>query len=388
MRTILATVAVVLFCLVHIETTSAQSTSASVGGFVQDPSQAFIPGVTVTATNTQTGVVTKAVTNESGTYNIPALLPGTYRLTAELPGFKTQVINDVQLGQSATARYNFTLQVGAANQTVEVTAEATALIAESSSTIGNILTEKNVRDLPLVSNNVLDLMQTMAGVRGTDLTENTTFAGVSTSMVNTVRDGLSVQNGRYANGVGSVTMLHPDMVGEFRVILSPVDAELGRGNGQVEILTKSGTNQIHGSAFWTVRNSKLDANTWTNNKTVVNGVWSPTTPPWLNRHDLTGSVGGPIIKNKTFFFALVDKQFENERQTSRANTLTDCAQRGIFRYWSGWTPGNINTQTVRTGASPTIASVDSFGNPGCAPQSILTALRTRVNCSTAVCSVL
>ena len=362
-RTIVATAAVVLFCLVHIETTSAQSTSASVGGFVQDSSQAFIPGVTITATNTQTGVVTKTLTNESGAYNIPALLPGTYRLTAELTGFKTQVISGVQLGQSATARHNFTLQVGAVNQSVEITADETALIAESSATIGNILTEKNVRDLPLVSNNVLDLMQTMAGVRGTDLTENTTFAGVSTSMVNTVRDGLSVQNGRYANGVGSVTMLHPDMVGEFRVILAPVDAELGRGNGQVEILTKSGTNQIHGSAFWTVRNSALDANTWSNNKTVVNGVWSPTTPPWLNRHDLTGSVGGPIVKNKTFFFALVDKQFENERQTSRANTLTACAQRGIFRYWSGWTPGNINTQTVRTGTSPTTPSVDSFGNP-------------------------
>src|SRR5678810_614422 len=96
-RTILATAAVVLFWLVHVATTSAQSTNASVGGFVQDPSQAFIPGATVTATNTQTGVVTKAITNESGTYNIPALLPGTYRLTAELPGFKTQVINDVQL---------------------------------------------------------------------------------------------------------------------------------------------------------------------------------------------------------------------------------------------------------------------------------------------------
>jgi hypothetical protein len=233
MRRILAAVLVALLSLVHIETTSAQSTNASVGGFVQDSSQAFIPGVTVTATNTQTGVVTTALTNESGAYNITALLPGTYKLTAELPGFKTQVISAVQLGQSATARYNFTLQVGAADQTVEVTAEATALIAESSSTIGNILTEKNVRDLPLVTNNVLDLMQTMAGVRGTDLTESTTFAGVSTSMVNTVRDGLSVQNGRYANGVGATTMVHPDMVGEFRVILTPVDAELGRGNGRL-----------------------------------------------------------------------------------------------------------------------------------------------------------
>ena len=106
----------------------------------------------------------------------------------------------------AIARINFTLQVGAAAETIEVTAEATALITESSSTIGNVLAEKNVRDLPLVSNNVLDLVtNTMAGVRGTDLTENTTFAGVSASMVNTVRDGLSVQNGRYANGIGSVT---------------------------------------------------------------------------------------------------------------------------------------------------------------------------------------
>src|SRR5215471_1202388 len=358
MRRVLATAAVVLFCLVHIEATLAQSGNASVGGFVQDPSQAFIPGVTVTATNTQTGVVTTIITNESGAYSIPGLLPGTYKLTAELTGFKTQVISDVQLGQAAAARHNFTLQVGGAAETVEVTAEATTLIAESSPTIGNVLAEKTVRNLPLVSNNVLDLMQTMAGVRGTDLTEATTFAGISTGMVNTVRDGLSVQNGRYSNGIGSVTMLHPDMVGEFRVILTPVDAEVGRGNGQVEILTRSGTNQFHGSGAWFIRNSKLDANTWSNNKQVVNGKWTPGQPPWINRNELTGSLGGPIVKNKTFFFALFDKQIERDRQTARPVTLTDCAQHGILRYWPGWTSGNINQQLVRTGANPSIASVD------------------------------
>src|SRR5215510_184013 len=363
MRRILAAASAVLFCLVHIEIAFAQSGNASVFGFVQDPTQAFIPGVTVTATNTQTNVATTAITNESGTYNMTGLLPGTYKLTAELPGFKTQVISDVQLGQAAIQRYNFTLQVGAATETVEVTAEATALIAESSPTIGNVLAEKTVRDLPLVSNNVLDLMtSTMAGVRGTDLTESTTFAGVSTSMVNTVRDGLSVQNGRYANGVGSVTMLHPDMVGEMRVILTPVDAELGRGNGQVEILTRSGTNQFHGAGFWSVRNSKLDANTWTNNKQVVNGKWTPGQPPWINRNEFSGSLGGPIVKNKTFFFTLFDKQFERQRQIARPVVLTDCARNGILRYWEGWGSGNTQQQTVRTGA-PTIASVDSFGNP-------------------------
>jgi hypothetical protein len=362
MRRISALALVVLLCVAHVETTSAQSGNASVGGFVQDPSQAFIPGVTVTATNTQTGVVTTALTNESGIYNITGLLPGTYKLAAELPGFKTQIFNDVQLGQSAIARFNFTLQVGAAAETIEVTAESTALITESSPTIGQVLAEKTVRDLPLVTSNVLDLMQTMAGVRGGSLSEATTFAGISTGMVNTVRDGLSVQNGRYANGVGATTMVHPDMVGEFRVILTPVDAELGRGNGQVEILTRSGTNVFHGSGAWSIRNSKLDANTWKNNKQVVNGEWKPGQPPWINRNEFTGSVGGPIVKNKTFFFTLFDKQFERQRQIARPVVLTDCARNGILRYWEGWGSGNTLQQTVRTG-TPTIASVDSFGNP-------------------------
>src|SRR5262245_51706696 len=131
--------AVLCFALLVSANAFSQSTNASVSGFVQDPSQAFIPGVGVTATNTQTGVVSTATTNESGTYTILSLLPGTYRLTAELPGFKTQIINDVQLGQGAVARYNFTLQVGALADSVEVTAESTALISESAATIGQVL---------------------------------------------------------------------------------------------------------------------------------------------------------------------------------------------------------------------------------------------------------
>src|SRR5687767_12202324 len=108
----------------------AQSGNASVGGFVQDTTKAFIPGVTVTATNTQTGVVTATITNEAGSYNISSLLPGTYRLSAELPGFRTHVFNDVQLGGNAAARVNFSLEVGSVNQAVEVTAQASALLAE------------------------------------------------------------------------------------------------------------------------------------------------------------------------------------------------------------------------------------------------------------------
>jgi hypothetical protein len=357
------TVIVIGILVVSANTAGAQTGNASVGGFVQDSSRAFIPGVTVTATNTQTGVSAEIITNESGTYNIPSLLPGVYTLRAELPGFRPHIFNEVRLGTNASARYNFTLEVGQLTDSVEVTAEATQLLAETSPTIGQVLPQQQVRDLPLVSTNVLDLMKTMAGVRGTGLGTATTFAGISTGMVNTVRDGLSVQEGRYDNGVGSTTVINPDMVGEFRVILTPVDAELGRGNGQVQILTRSGTNEFRGSAVWNVRNSALDANTWRNNKQVVRGVWTPGRPTWINRNQYTASLGGPIIRNKTFFFMLWEQQFERQRNTHRPIVLTDCARNGIFRYWEGWANGNINTLTSTAGANPTIASVDSSGNP-------------------------
>jgi len=352
-----------LVCLLLPNITFAQTGNASVGGFVQDASRAFIPGVTVTATNTQTRVAAMVITNEAGAYNIPSLLPGTYRLSTELPGFRPHIINDVQLGANASARINFTLEVGAVTESVEVTAERTALLAESSATIGQVLPQQQVRDLPLVSTNVLDLMKTMPGVRGSGLGTSTTFAGISTNYVNTVRDGISVQEGRYENGVGATTLVNPDMVGEFRVILTPVDAELGRGNGQVQIITRSGTNEFRGSGVLNIRNSALNANTWSNNKQIVRGVWTPGRPRWQNENEYTGSLGGPIIKNKTFFFTLWSQQFERQRNTMRPAVLTDCARNGIFRYWDGWANGNINTVTSTIGNNPTIAAVDSSGNP-------------------------
>src|SRR6266850_2663592 len=350
-------------CLLLARNASAQTGNASAGGFVQDASRAFIPGVSVTATNTQTGVATTVITNEAGAYNIPSLLPGIYKLSAELPGFRPQVINDVQLGANASPRFNFTLEVGAVTESVEVTAERTALLAETSATIGQVLPEQQLRNLPLVSTNVLDLMKTMPGVRGSGLGTSTTFAGISTNYVNTVRDGISVQEGRYENGVGATTLVNPDMVGEFRVILTPVDAELGRGNGQVQIITRSGTNEFRGSGVLNIRNSALNANTWSNNKQIVRGVWTPGRPRWQNENEYTGSLGGPIIKNKTFFFTLWSQQFERQRNTMRPAVLTDCARNGIFRYWDGWANGNINTVTSTIGNNPTIAAVDSSGNP-------------------------
>jgi hypothetical protein len=149
-----------------------------VSGFVQDTTKANIPGVTITATNTDTGVATTVLTNDAGTYNFLSLLPGTYKLTAELLGFRPSTIKDVHLGSNESFRYNFTMQVGTASQAVDVTAQADTAIAESSASIGQVLTGAKVRDLPLLGNDVLDLITTMGGVRGGAGSTATTFAGI------------------------------------------------------------------------------------------------------------------------------------------------------------------------------------------------------------------
>src|SRR5678815_421285 len=237
----------------------AQTTNATLGGTVSDASRALIPGVTVTATNTQTGIVSTVVTNETGAYQFALLQTGVYKVTAELPGFQTQGYNDVTLGVGQQVRLNFTLQVGTQSQSVEVNVAADTLIATTSSSVGTVLPEYKLRDLPLPTRNALDLVLTTAGTQGGS------FAGSRTVAVNTVRDGVPVSDGRYDVGVSASTYVSPDLVDEVRVIVAPADAELGRGSGQVQMVTRSGTNQFRGSLFWTNRNSALSANSWGNN---------------------------------------------------------------------------------------------------------------------------
>ncbi len=272
----------------------SQSSNATVGGTVSDASGALIPGVSVTATNTGTGIVTSVITNDAGAYQFASLQTGTYKVTAELSGFQSQTYNNVVLGVSQQVRLNFSLQVGGVAQSVEVTETADTLIATSSSSVGAVLPDTQVRDLPLGMNNVMDLLVTTPGAGPAGANVEGYFAGNRLSAVNTTRDGFVVSDGRYDFGAFSATFVSPDLVEEVRVITAPVDAEASRGSGQVQMVTRSGTNDFRGSVFWTNRNSALDASQWFNN---FNGVKKN----WENENQFGGRVGGPIIKNKTFF---------------------------------------------------------------------------------------
>ncbi len=350
--------ATLLPCSVFVSIAFAQTTNATLGGTVADATRALIPGVTITATNTQTGIVNTVVTNETGAYQFASLQTGTYKVTAELPGFQTQMYNDVTLGVAQQVRLNFALQVGTQAQSVEVNVAADTLIATTSSSVGAVLPEYKLRDLPLSTRNALDLVATTAGTQGGS------FAGARTVSVNTVRDGVPVSDGRYDVGVSASTYVSPDLVEEVRVIVAPADAEMGRGSGQVQMVTRSGTNQFRGSAFWTNRNSALSANSWGNN---FNGA----DKDYKNGNQFGARVGGPIIKNKTFFFFLFDGQRYVTKQQFTGAVLTREARQGLFRFFPGVQNGNVlsNTPTVDkignpvkpVGATGDIQSVSVFG---------------------------
>jgi hypothetical protein len=178
-------------CLLLSAIVFGQSTSATVTGTVSDSSDALIPGVTVTATNDGTGVVTSVVSNEAGAYTFASLVPGTYRVSAALPGFQTRTFTAVELGNATRLRLNFVLQVAGQSTSVEVSIAADSILAISSSSVGEILTQQRVQDLPTVSNNVLDLYRLMPGIRVNDDGVSGSFAGLSgQGTVNVQRDGV------------------------------------------------------------------------------------------------------------------------------------------------------------------------------------------------------
>jgi hypothetical protein len=399
MRQILLTVALLLAVLT--ESAFAQTGNASLGGSVQDPTKALIPGVTIVAKNVDTNVTLNQVSNESGVYSFPVLQPGTYEVSAELPGFK-KAVQRAELPYAGQVRVNFTLEVGQASQTVEVTVDAESLLTQSSASVSDVLTQAKIESMPVVGNNVLDLLTALPGmaISPTGNTSFDTVNGLNLDTINVTRDGLSINDGRYAAGstlggaaiagkgrdLLSDTTLLPDLVGEVRLVTSPVDAELGRGNAQIQIRTRSGTNRYNGSAAWYVRNSALDANTWVNNhtpftETATGVVHNSTQKPWRNNNQYTVAYGGPVQiphvydgHNKTFFYTLWEQNVSYTRAITYTNVLTDTARQGIFRYFPFWAPEGYQVNTSIpvqklpvAAATASWVAVDVKGNPVAPP---------------------
>jgi len=353
----LCCVAPVLCVLLFAALASAQ-TNATVSGAITDPSGAHIIAATVTARDVDTGVATVVTTNESGIYSMPSLLPGKYQFTAEHPGFRKAVIDNVILQVAGVLTLNMPLEIGQATESVEVQATATA-VNETSASVGEVVDEKRLLELPLIARSAYDLELTQPGVSSGAMINgagNYYLNGNQAATINYTMDGITAMDNLHNSSFYLYTnVASVDRVEEFRVVTSPADAEYGRGAGQVQMVTRGGTNRFVGSAFEELRNGDLNANNWFNNAAGHNASGAPLDPRSpLKQNNYGVRFGGPLKKNKTFFNGIFEGFKEQNFNTANETVYTQSALEGIFRFYPGVVNGNVTT------AVPT---VDSGGNP-------------------------
>src|SRR6202140_876059 len=276
-------------------------------GTVTDPTGAAVANAKVTVSNSATGLSLSATTNSSGAYTVKEVPPGTYTITVEAAGFKKLENNGVTANAGTISRVDVRLQLGKASETVEVTGEAAAVNTEDSK-LATTVSSAQINNLPLNGRNVFDLMQLSAGavnVNGVD------FENGHGTVVNGVREDF---NGFLINGVsnkglsgGVVNVPIEDCVEEFQQLQLNMSAQYGNSaGGTVNLVTKSGTNAWHGSAWEYIRNDVFDANEF-----FVKQAQNPQPPTRFNQFGFT--VGGPIIKDKLFFFlSAQDDRFRSD----------------------------------------------------------------------------
>ena len=312
-----------------------QNGLSRISGSITDPSGAVIAAAQVTARNEATGIVYTQKTTDAGLYSFPSLPLGPYSVTVEATGFKkySKSGNVLEVGTPLTV--NVALEVGASTDTVSVEASAEAL-ETSNASIGNVVTQKAIQDLPLNGRNPLSLIvlepgvvQRSAGGAGSGLHVN----GSRDRSFNVTIDGIEANESSVPNPVSNLYRLTPDNVDEYKVTTSNASPEEGRNSGAaISIATRSGTNQFHGSLFEFVRNTDFNASDF-----FANANGSPKPEIKLNQFGF--DVGGPIIKNKTFFFGGWQQTKANFTQPidqslgSVPSLYTASAKAGVYRYF-------------------------------------------------------
>ncbi len=367
----------------------AQTFRGTILGTVTDPGGAVIANAKVIAHNVNTGLERTTSTSDDGSYSIPELPIGTYTVSVSQSGFQTQITNNIAVNVSVERRVDVTLKPGQVAETVEVSGETLPLVETTSDTLGGVLTQQDVKDLPINGRDYTKLIYLNPGVAGSpdQITDSPgsfgefSMNGARGRSNNYLLDGTDMNDG-YRNdpainqgGVFATpsAILPIDAVSDMRV-LSNFEPEFGRNGGAiVNIVTKSGTNAIHGDAFEYFRNDALDA------RNYFDQTSAPKAP--FHNNQFGGSMGGPIVKNKTFFFVDYEGQRESVGVVSLAcvPTLSQIASAkaalgtavspvgsALLDFWphdaANYIPGVSPTATGCGGAADYVAIAPSFNN--------------------------
>ncbi len=320
--------------VIGVSTVIAQTGTSSISGTVTDPKGALVPAAMVTARNEATGVTYTQTTTDAGIYSFPSLPVGSYTISVEHPGYKTYQRTNNVLQVNTPLTVDATMEVGQVSELVNVQSGAEQ-IQTSNATIGNVVEQKAIEALPLNGRNPLTLItlepgvvQRSAGGAGSGIHVN----GSRDRAFNVTIDGIEANESSVPNPVSNLYRLNPDNVQEYKVTTNNATPEEGRNSGaSVSVATRSGTNEFHGTGFYFLRNDALNSNEFFNN---ANGI----TKPAIKLHQYGFEVGGPIRKNKTFFFGSYQGNQVNFTQpidqTFGAPIIfTPLARAGIFRYF-------------------------------------------------------
>jgi len=318
----------------------AQSGTTSLRGTVTDSSSAAVSGATVTLARPESGFTRAATTNGTGNYEFLQLQPGTYELRVEMSGFRKAERKQVQLLVDTPANVDIRLDVGATTETVEVTGEA-PVINTTDASVGNAFSEAQVKSLPMEGRNVPDLLSLQAGVAYTgnrsdiDKTVDTRSGAVNgarSDQSNITLDGVDVNDNAAGDAFTSVLPITADSVQEFRVTTSNYNADAGRSSGaQVSLITKSGTNSFHGALYEYHRNTVTSANDYFVKQAEL-ATGESNRPLKLIRNIFGGAVGGPIIKDRLFFFANYEGARQREENSALRVVPTDALRDGVMMY--------------------------------------------------------
>ncbi|HEY2963243.1 MAG TPA: TonB-dependent receptor [Pyrinomonadaceae bacterium] len=351
-------IAVLFVLFTTLSSVTAQTATSSITGRVVDSKEALLAGAVVTLKNEATGVTQTYTTTDSGLYAFNSLPPGNYTIAVEAQGFKTFNSTGNVLTVGSPLVVNVTMEVGQPTERVDVTASYERL-ETTSAMLGGVVDRKAITELPLNGRNPFNLIALEPG-----LVQRTTGAAGSGTHVfgsrdrshNVTIDGIDANESSVPNPQNNIFRLTPDNVQEYRVVTHNATPEFGRNSGaNVAVATRSGTNEFHADIFYFHRNTVLNANEWFNNASGIER-------PLLLLHQFGADGGGPIIKNKTFFFVSWQSNRIKQTQPIGSNfgvprVYTSALRNGIFRFVRGTI--NVDGNPI-TSNSPLL--VDSAGN--------------------------
>jgi len=318
----------------------------SLSGTVTDVSGAVIPGANVKIRNNGTGAEFEAVSGTDGGFTVPSLPGGTYSVTVALVGFKTAVLNSVVLNAAIPASVKVTMEVGALEENVTVIGDSALVVQTQSPAIQTNLSGTQITSLPLTSRNALDSLTSLAGFNTSGTARNSTVSGLPRSAINITLDGMSVQDNYLKTTDGYFARLAPllDSVEEVTVTTAGNTADAtGQGAVQIRFVTKSGTNAWTGTAYEYLRHDALNANSWFRNRDLPPDPATGKAPKDKLRNYQHGvAQGGPIVKNKAFFFFNYEEQRVPSSSTLQRVVMTPDAVSGIFSYNAGGTARQVN----------------------------------------------